>query len=613
MKTLVKIFCMMLPLSVMGQSYTDYLGAGHNIGMTVTASSSNAKSPAENTLSGKGMDSPTFAAGRFLSHATMAPTPEMIEDLVATGNDYEAWIDNQFAMPSIDLTPKVYEIWDEIIDYRVSQGENEDDIFGPYKPHFDYAWHETIILSDYHLRHKVAYALSQILVVSDNSDLTGWAESLSGYYDILQNHAFGNYRDLLEEVSYSTQMGYYLSHINNAKANAEANTSPDENYAREIMQLFSIGLYELNTDGTRKTDGSGNYIPTYDQDDIQEFAKIFTGLGIGELEDPNNWPYQPFFGLDMWAAKKDAPMVMYQNFHETESKTLLGGQIVPANQTGEQDLDDAFDNLFNHPNVGPFIGSLMIKRLVKSNPSPAYVERVAMAFNDNGSGVRGDMKALIKAILLDPEARDGEAMFETSAGKVREPVLKFFSLVNSIPVLPGGGKYWNISNGYKDATGQAMFGSPTVFNFYSPDFLPVGDLSAANLTAPELKLHNTSTSINYMNAMYAFNYWDWDSDLGMHTGNISILYHWENSQTETPFPSVLFDQNYFLQYADDPELLVNELDKRFTYGQLTDETRDIILPVIHDLKWNWNDAWRLERVKSAIYLILISPDYNIMK
>jgi len=610
---ILKTFLFLLPFGLMGQSYTDYLGAGHDVGMTITASSSNAKSPAENTLSGSGMDSPTFAAGRFLSHATMSPTPELIENLVSTGNDFEGWIDEQFAIPSTDLKPTVYDIWDEIIAYRVSQGENAEDFFGPYKPHFDYAWHETMMTSDYHLRHKIAFALSQILVVSDNSDLTDWAESLSGYYDILQNHAFGNYRDLIEEVSYSIQMGYYLSHVNNAKANEEANTSPDENYAREIMQLFTIGLYELNIDGTRKIDGNGDFIPTYDQDDIQEFAKIFTGLGIGVLEDPDNWPYVPFFGLDMWAAKKDVPMVMYQDFHETSEKTLLGGQVVPANQTGEEDLDDAFDNLFNHPNVGPFIGNLMIKRLVKSNPSPAYIERVAMAFNDNGSGVRGDMKAFIKAILLDPEARDGSAMLNASAGKVREPVLKLLAFAKSLPANPGG-KFWNVSFDYADATGQGMFSSPTVFNFYPPDFYPVGDLATAELSAPEMKLHNTSTAISYINAMYAYNHWwDWDPVLQISTGNIGIFYSWENTENDVPFPSVTFDQNYFLQFADDPELLVNELDKRLTYGQLTDQTRDNILPVLNDMYWTWNDTWRLTRVKSAIYFILISPDFNIMK
>ena len=277
-------------------------------------------------------------------------------------------------------------------------------------------------------------------------------------------------------------------------------------------------------------------------------------------------------------------------------------------------MDDAFDNLFNHPNVGPFIGNLLIKRLVKSNPSPAYIERVALVFNDNGSGERGDMKAVIKAILLDPEARAGSAMLDISAGKVREPVLKLLSFAKSIPVSPGGGKYWNVSNDYTDGTGQGMFSSPTVFNFYPPDFYPVGDLATAELTAPEMKLHNTSTAISYINAMYEYNHWyDWDPVLEMSTGNITIFYSWENTEDDIPFPNVRFNQNYFLQFADDPELLINELDRRLTYGQLTDQTRDNILPVLHDTYWTWNDNWRQARVKAALYYVLISPDFNIMK
>lgn len=608
MKTLVKIFCILLPLGLLGQSYTDYLGAGHNVGVTITASSSNAKSPAENTLSGSGMDSPTFAAGRFLSQATIGPTMEMIEDLVAANNDYNAWIENQFILPSSEVNPVVDDVWNEIVAYRVSQGEDPESLFGPWKIHFDYAWSETVMTNEDMLRHKIAYALSQILVVSDNSDLIDWGKGLGGYYDILLEHAFGNYRDLLEDVSLSFQMGYYLSHLNNAKANEEANTSPDENYAREIMQLFTIGLYELNVDGTQVLDMSNNSIPTYDQNDIQEFAKIFTGLGIGTLENPQNWPYNPFFGLDSWAAKKDEPMVMYQDFHETETKTLLEGEVIPANQTGEQDLEDAFDNLFNHPNVGPFLANLLIKRLVKSNPSPSYIESVALAFNDNGNGVRGDMKAVVKAILLHVEARDSEYMLEESAGRAREPLMKLFSYARAIPALDTNRKYWNVGYGYKDATGQGMFSSPTVFNFYPPDFTPIGELANAGLTAPELKLHNTSSAINYINYIFASTYWnDWNP------GEASIFNSWENSQDETPFPPVLFDQNYFMQFADDPELLINELDKRLTYGQLSDQTRDNIMPVIHDFLPDPNEYWRRERVKAALYFIMMSPDFAIMK
>jgi len=607
MKKIINLFFILLPIGMVAQSYTDYIGAGNSAGVTITASDSRATSPAENTLNGKGMDSRYFAVGRFLSHASLGPTPEMIQDLLDTDNDFGAWIDNEFTKPMSVLTPEMEQIWEEIFDFRVEQGEDPDDIFGPWKPQFDYSWWQTTMTNDDHLRQKVAYALSQVLVISDNSDLRDWAEALTGYYDILLEHSFGNYRDLLEDVTYSVQMGYFLSHLNNAKENPEANTSPDENYAREIMQLFSIGLYELNIDGTRVLDGNGDPIPTYDQNDIQEYAKVFTGFGIGELENPDNWPYTPFFGLGVWAAKKDSPMVIYNDFHETEEKTLLGGQVIPANQTGEQDIDDALDNLFNHPNVGPFLSTLLIKRLVKSNPSPAYVERVAMAFNDNGNGVRGDMKAVVKAILMDEEARSGQAMLADDAGRAREPMMKFSAFAKAMPKIITDNKYWAINFSWRDNTGQSVLSSPTVFNYYLPNFQPVGDLTNADLSAPELKLHNTSSSINYINEIYTWCYWgeeDWMD--GMPT----FTYTWEDNSVGPP---MRLDQNYFLQFADDPELLINELDRRLTYGQLSDETRDIIIPVLHDTYWTWNDTWRINRVKSAIYYMMISPDFNIMK
>lgn len=610
MKTLVKIFCLSIPLSLMSQSYTDYLGAGHDVGMTITASSSNAKSPASNTLSGSGMDSKYFSAARFLGQATFGPSPDMVEELLLTDNDFGAWVDDQFNLPITYVHPIMDDLWEDIVAFKVSQGEIEEEIFGPWSINFEYAWHQAIMTTDSHLRHKIAHALSQILVVSRNSDIGDWGDGMSSYYDMLQEHSFGNYRDLLEEMTYTFQMGYYLSHLNNAKENEEANTSPDENYAREIMQLFSIGLYELNIDGTRVLDGTGNPIATYGQDDIQEFAKIFTGLGIGELMYPNDWPFQPFFGLDTWAAVKDAPMVMYQDFHETSEKTLLGGQLIPANQTGEQDISDAIDNLFNHQNVGPFISTLLIKRLVKSNPSPQYVERVATAFNDNGSGVRGDMKAVVKAILMDTEARSGEAMLNQSASRAKEPMQKMLAFARSMPLVVEDNRYWNLTWDFANATGQGLMNSPTVFNFYPPNFEPLGEYADLELTAPELKLHNTSSSVNYMNYMYSLCFWN-EENPGQHI----LFYHWENPYEfdPAPFPYTKYDQNYFLQYADDPEVLVNELDKRLTYGQLTDETRDIIIPVLHDLQDPWGDWWKIQRVRNALYYILISPEYNITK
>ena len=600
MKTILKLLCLMLPFGLMGQAYTDYLGAGHSEGFTITSSHSMANASAENTVNGKGMDSKYFGAARFLSQATMGPNEQMIEDLLADDCDFEAWLDNEFTKPATLLTPEMESIWDEIVDFYVAQGEDPEDLFGPYKLHFDYAYWQVNMTNDDVLRHKIAHSLSQILVVSSNSDLRDWGEAMTGYYDILLNNSFGNYRDLLEEVSLSIQMGYYLSHLNNAKENPEANTSPDENYAREIMQLFTIGLYELNPDGTRVLDAGGNPIPTYDQNDIQEYAKVFTGLGVGELTDPNSWPYEPFFGLNIWAATKDAPMAMYEDFHETEEKYLLNGEVLPANQPGMTDIEMAIDNLFNHPNVGPFVGTLLIKRLVKSNPSPEYVSRVTAAFNDNGSGVRGDMQAIIKAILLDEEARSGEAMLAPNAGRAKEPMMKIANFARIMPLNNPNNRYWAQGYGFYNNTGQHVLSAPTVFNFYLPDFQPIGDIADQNLTAPEFKLHNTSNAISSINQFwYMANFWGG-----------SVFSNWEN---EGLWSNVHLDVDAFMPYVYEPELLVNKLDKILTHGQLSDQTRDNILPVLHNTYWTWSDDWMEERIKAAIYYILISPDYNTTK
>ncbi|MEE9438716.1 MAG: DUF1800 family protein [Saprospiraceae bacterium] len=593
---------LLVTLGLNGQSYTDYVGAGHNVGMTVTASHSLQNSLAENTFNAEGMDSKYFEASRFLNQATIGHTTDMVNDLLANDLDFESWIDYQFTKNTTHLTQEMEDIWDIIYAFRVGQGEDPDDIFGPWGVHFNYAWWQMNMTNEEDvLRHKVAYALSQIVVISENSDLGSWADALTGYYDILLDNSFGNYKDLLKDVSLSIQMGYYLSHYNNAKANLEENTSPDENYAREIMQLFSIGLYMLNPDGSRVLDGNGQPIPTYDNNDIQEFAKIFTGLGPAELIDPNEWPYNPFFGLGIWAVERDVPMVMYQEFHETEEKQLLNGLVVPANQSGMMDIDMAIDNLFNHPNVGPFIGKLLIQRLIKSNPSPEYIGRVSAAFNDNGSGVRGDMKAVVKTILIDSEARTGERMLTLDAGKAREPFLKYTALARIVEKDSPLNRYWNNGYGYLGATGQHVLAAPTVFNFYLPDFQPVGDIAAEGLVAPELKLHNTSNSVRYINRIFSWMFWE--------GGN--IMYDWEDDDFNNPPVSIVFDE--FVALADQPELLINKLDKYFTYGQLTDETRQIMRDALYPLIWNWDDEWKEERVSAALYYMLISPDFNILK
>ena len=600
-KTLTTLFSIWACFSLNAQSYTDYLGAGHNQGVSVTSSPSMTEAIPENTFNGTGLDSKYFEASRFFAQSTMGHTKQMVDDLVANDLDFEGWIDAQYALTDTAyMQPMMYSIWDEIVAFHVGNGGNEEDLFGPWAVHFNYAYWQNHMTQDDYLRHRVAFALSQILVISTNSDLRDWGEALSGYYDLLLKHSFGNYRDLLEDVTYSFQMGYYLSHFNNPKADPDANIFPDENYAREIMQLFSIGLYELNNDGTRQVDENGDYIPTYDQDDIQEFAKIFTGLGPGEMYDWIDWTDEPYFGLGVWGTVKDAPMKMYEDFHETTEKYLLNDLVVPANQPGDTDVQMAIDNLFNHPNTGPFVGKLLIQRLVKSNPTPEYVGRVADAFNDNGQGVRGDMKAVIKAILLDEEARSGEAMFALNAGRAKEPMYKATSYLKMIPTNSPSGKYWG--NGYDlyDNTGQFVLASPTVFNFYLPDYQPIGPITDNNMVAPEFALHNSYSALSTINQ-----YWYMG---GFWSG--SVINSWEDDNLA---PSVTVDITELLQYADEPEILINEIDKMITYGQLSDQTRAIIRSTLNDTYWTWSTDWQEERVRAALYYILLSPDFNVMK
>jgi uncharacterized protein (DUF1800 family) len=393
-------------------------------------------------------------------------------------------------------------------------------------------------------------------------------------------------------------MGYYLSHLNNPRAIPEENIHPDENYAREIMQLFSIGLYELNNDGSRKTDANGDDIPTYDNDDIKELAKVFTGLYPGALEPWVDWTDDPYFGLGIYGADKTVPMLMDEEWHDPGQKTLLKTLTLPANQPGMTDIDQAINFLFNHDNVAPFISYRMIQRFVKSNPSPEYVSRVADAFIDNGSGVRGDMKAFIKAILLDEEARSCAGIEMANSGKLREPTLKMTQVLKALPMDAPMGRYWN--NGFQlyEDTRQHPFNAPTVFNFYLPDHLPVGEMAAQDIVSPEMKLHNTQTATSHLNMVNSWTnwnnmFWDWEDDDIFGPGNVQMV-----------------TDDYEPMVQEDIEQLIHEFDILFCHGQLSDEQRTIIRDSINGLN-QWNDDY--SRVRLTLYLMLINPDYNITK
>lgn len=545
----------------------------------------------DNTINSVGLEGPQMEAARFLSQATLGADMATIQLVAKEG--IEAWIDDQQAKPFNPMLDRMNQVWAEVIEwYLVNGGDPEEINYRPSWTIFNYTWWENHMKSDDLLRQKVALALSEIFVISFDSNLNGFGDGLSDYYDVLYKNSFGNFEDLLYDVSVHPCMGYFLSHLNNPREIPQENIHPDENYAREIMQLFTVGLYELNPDGTRKTDDQGQWIPTYDQTDIKELAKVFTGLGVGDVVD-NEWTDQPYFGLDIYIADMTVPMIMYPEWHQPGPKTLLNGYVIPEGQTGLKDIKDAVHQLFLHPNVGPFIGKQLIQRLVTSNPSPEYVARISAVFADNGAGTRGDLAAVVKAILMDPEARTCAASENESFGKLREPFARYTHFTKAIPVEQAYGRYWNVAYGFYEATNQMPLASRTVFNFFLPDFQPIGPIADNGLVGPEFQIHNSRTSVEYINQVNDWAVWGY------------IMDDWEDNN---PYVTYIIDD--LLPLARDPEVLVNRLDMLFTYGNLSEHTRQLIKDAITPII---NGNYRWDRVRLALYLIAISPDYAIMK
>lgn len=584
---------------VQGQLYFDYIGGGHSDGITVTTSDTMSwQNNGVKTLDGSGLDNAYMEASRFLAQSTTCYEEGDIEAVMELG--FEAWIDDQLQEPATYLMPEMVAIWTHLDTLYANAGEQYS---SQTAIHFSYAYWNTQMTNEDLLRHRIAQSLSEILVVSMNgSDLSQWGEALCTYYDILLEHSFGNYEDLLNDVSKSFSMGYYLSHFNNPKTDTTANIRPDENYAREIMQLFSIGLYELNNDGTPKRDNNGNRIPTYDNEDIKELARVFTGMGAGALMDTTQWPYMPVFGMNPYNVDKTAPMQMFQDDHEEGSKVILKDAVINISGDGMAEVDSAISYLFHHNNVGPFLSRRLIQRLVKSNPSPQYIGRVADAFNDNGSGVRGDMKAVIKAILLDEEARGGEAMSWYSSGQFRNPTLRNLQFLQSQDITTTSGL--SLNNGWGEIwwIQHWPLGAPSVFNFYTPDHIPNIDFAEEELVGPEFKIHNTTTAINAFNSNFHRIFWN---------GGL-----WENWENQNIFPdTVTLHMDAYIDMAHDPEAIINTLDKYLTHGQLTHETREIIRAATYGVPDDnpWQPDWRADRVKHLFYLFLSSPDYVILK
>jgi len=505
------------------------------------------------------------AAFKFLNQASFGATESEAADVIAL--EYERWIDDQMQRPASLQLPYLQSL---PVPQPVGQ-LNADRV---------HIWFEHALHAPDQLRQRVAFALSEIMVVSELGALGQAPYSLASYYDTLAELAFGNFRDLMEAVTLHPAMGVYLSMLGNEKPNPALNIRPDENYARELMQLFTIGLVELELDGTVRTDVNGDPIPTYSQDIIEGFAHVFTGwhyAGAPSFEQATRTLFNQVI-----------PMQLYPSFHDTGPKQLLNGAVLPAGQTGQQDLDDALDNIFAHENVGPFIAQRLIERLTTSNPSPQYVARVASAFNNNGSGMRGDLAAVVKAILLDPEARltaDGLGGVDT-AGKIKEPLLRLTQLWRAYDARSASGQYALRSANV--LFGQGPLQAPSVFNFFSPFYAPSGEIRDRGLVAPELQLATEFQNTLHTNLMFLFTF-SWNS---------------ENAANLDP-DFVYIDIAEEVAIAGDVDALIDRVAEKLLAGEMSPTLRAEMQRILGLV--SATDV--VLRAAEAIYLVVTSPEF----
>lgn len=505
----------------------------------------------------------TAEAFQFLNQSTFGATLGEAQDVIDLR--YAAWIDQQMATPVSLQLPYLRSLPRPAILAQL-QADRVD------------KWFRNVVNGDDQLRQRVAFALSEILVVSQLGALVDAPYSLADFYDKLAQNAFGNYRDLLEIVTLHPAMGVYLSMLGNQKPNPALNIRPDENYARELMQLFSIGLVELNVDGSVRTDGRGQPIPTYDQAVIEGFAHVFTGWNYAGAAS-----FEQAFRNDN---NQTVPMQLYPDYHDSGEKLLLNGVTIPAGQTGDQDMQAALDNIFNHPNVAPFVAIRLIQRLVTSNPSPGYVARVAAAFNNNGSGVRGDLGAVVRAILLDPEARP--AMHMEIDGKLKEPLLRLTQLWRAYDGASQSGAF-PLAPAYI-IFGQGPQQAPHVFNFFSPFFAPPGEFRNSGLVAPELQI-----ATEYQNT-FITNYF------------FLLAFNWNSAAQNPGEDDVLIDIADEMAVADDTNALVDLVADKLLGGTLSSSLRAEMVNMIDRVRVAapGNTA---ALAAEAIYFVIASPEY----
>ncbi|MFT4534867.1 MAG: hypothetical protein ACJA1A_002238 [Saprospiraceae bacterium] len=574
------------------QPDTIVIGFGGYDGVSITASGNSDDSNPENTINQDGYLPNLNAAARFLSQASLGYSYSDTEAVTLMG--IEDWITDQ-----MENKPMPFTLKEKVTEYRqfVRDSLDNQEVSSSSRM-WDYAWWQYHMTSDDALRQKTAHALSEIIVVSEKSIFGNYGLALSDYYDILLTNAFGNFRDILQDVTYHASMGVYLTYLNNPKTDTIINQYPDENYARELMQLFTIGLYELNNDGTRVLDNEGDPIPTYDNDDILEFSKIFTGLTWADRDQWGREAYRDTSYL--------AEMVMWNDYHEPGVKNLLNGFQVPDRDPvdGDADISDALDNLFDHPNVGPFISTLLIQRMVTSNPSAAYIDRVATAFNDNGQGIRGDMKAVVRAILLDPVAKACASGDDPQFGKLREPFLRYIQINRAFSASTTSGDFRNDMDHIYDFVEQKPLASPSVFNFYQMDYQPLGPVNDADLFAPEFQITNSQTISGWIDGLYRF-------VVEENLADEYDLYSGEpNENYDDEITTIDLTTEMTMTNDDELHILIDRLNLLLAQGRLTQPTIEKIITALTNFENEDEDDMEL-RVKLAIYLVMSSPEYLI--
>jgi uncharacterized protein (DUF1800 family) len=536
---------------------------------------------------------------RFMTQATFGPVSG--DDALLDALGYRAWLDQQMALPASSHRAE-WEAADaalKAVDPMAGAGQNQ--VFGSF-------WKQALTGPD-QLRQRVAYALSQIFVVSAvDSNVGNEPRALADWLDMLGRHAFGNYRELLESVALHPQMGRYLSHLRNQKADPVSGRVPDQNFAREIMQLFSIGLVQLNRDGT-PTLVNGRAVETYTGDDVAGLAKVFTGWSWACPAAPANGCF--LYGSSGGVSDPDRafkPMLPYPQYHATEAKSFLGVTI-PAQATPDAraSLKIALDTLAAHPNVGPFMSRQLIQRLVTSNPSPGYVADVAAVWANNGAGVRGDLRAVVRTILTHREARQPGA----SAGKLREPVLRLSAYLRAFPHSSDTGA-WKIGNTDSPATslGQTPLRAPSVFNFYRPGYVAPGSRSAAaGLVAPELQILNESSASGWVNTMRDHI----SGGVGAYNGTVGTVVFNRRDLQRNWSPE--------LQLAANPADLAGSVIDKLSAGQslpalqqeIASAVGSIVVPAPTATNATQVAAAQRNRVNAALLLTLASPEFLIQK